>query len=115
MPADFTLVEAQFGDDVDILINDVNGNPDDLTVYDTVSIIISVADFSSNTFNLVSGTDTEVITTQFADGIITWRPSSGKPVPAFGFYWLQVVRNSTTIQKPARKFFLEVIRRVPPT
>lgn len=111
MAADITLIEGQYGEEIDFTITKEDGSIDDLTIYDDVKIILSTSDFSSNVYNH-STIDPENISTQYSIGIISWKPSQTNPVPAFGFYWLQIIRIDVTSSKPVKKIFLEVVRGV---
>jgi len=111
MAADLTLIDGQYGEDVDFTIRKKDGTLDDLSLYTDVKIILSTSDFSSNVLNH-STADAENISTKYSQGIISWRPSQANPVPAFGFYWIQILRIDGTHSKPVRKFFLEVVRSV---
>lgn len=109
MTSDIQLVNGQFGDTIQILILKVDGTPDDLTVYSNVKFVLSTIDFSTNIYNLDKSAP-EIDETLFSEGILGWIPSSNKPVPAQGDYWIQIFRESNTQNKPVRKFFLQVTR-----
>lgn len=111
MAADLTLIEGQYGEDINFTINKEDGTPDDLTLYTDVKIILSKSDFSANVLNHPT-TDPENISTQYSTGIIIWRPSLTNPVPVFGFYWVQIIRIDGSSSRPVRKFFLEIVRGV---
>ncbi len=111
MAADITLIEGEYGSNIDFNITKEDGTPDDLTLYTDVKIILSTSDFSANVLNHPT-VDPENISTQYSIGIITWRPSITNPVPAFGFYWVQIIRIDGTSSKPVKKIFLEIVRGV---
>lgn len=109
MTSDLQLTENQFGDAISIEILDTEGNPDNLTLYNDVKLVISTIDFSTNIYTL-GISDPEIDTSQFLEGIINWIPSAAKPVPVHGDYWLQIIREATTHNKPVRKFYMQVTR-----
>jgi len=111
LAADITLIDGEYGNPIDFTITKEDGTPDDLTVYSDVKIVLSTSDFSANVLNH-STVDPENISTQYSTGIITWLPSSNNPVPAFGYYWIQIIRIDATRSKPVKKIFLEIVRGV---
>ena len=110
MASDLQLVEAQHGETISIEVDKSDGQPDDLTIYTDVRLKISTFDYSANVYN-VTQIDAEIDDSLFSEGIILWTPSAANPIPAFGFYWLQVFREGPG-NAPVRKFFLEVTRSV---
>lgn len=112
MTSDFQLVENEYGDTIQILILDKDGNPDDLTVYNTIKLVVSTIDFSTNIFTL-NITDPEINADLFAEGIVQWIPSANNPAPDHGDYWMQIFRGSLSQNKPVRKFYLQTTRAVP--
>lgn len=111
MASDLQLVAGQYGDPIEFLLKDVNGDVEDLTIYSTVRLLISTADFTSNVYSITDGSS-EIDTTNFNVGILKWTPSQSNPVPAFGFYWLTIYKEANGVNTPIRKYFLEVVRRV---
>jgi len=110
MVAEQQLIAGEYGDSTQIEILKADGTVDDLTVYDTIRLILSTIDFSTNIYNL-TGTDPEINLTQASNGILFWTPSKTKPVPAVGDYWLQIFRESElTMKNPSNKFFIQVTR-----
>lgn len=112
MTSDLQLIEGMYGAvGATFVILDEEGNEDDLTAYDSISMLIAQSDYSSNVYTAID-TDPEIDTSLFSTGRVIWTPSAAKPVPAAGYYWITVYRNSTLVSKPIRKFFLEVTPRV---
>lgn len=115
MASDLQLIEGETTNAIQFTLFDVDGNPDDLTQYTQVRLVMSPHDYSANSYDIIT-TFAEMDTSLFAVGILKWIPSIARPVPAAGFYWLQIIREVTdaTDPVPIRKYFVEVVRRVPP-
>lgn len=113
MASDLQLIEGETSNAIQFNLQDAQGNPDDLTAYAEVRLVISTQDYSSNVYNIIKANG-EMDTSQFALGILKWIPSIGRPVPVAGFYWLQILREVTgaTDPVPIRKYFVEVVKRV---
>ena len=114
MAEDIQLIEGSSGYTVPIKVNKENGTPDDLTAYSTVRLVITPFDYSSNVYNR-DQSNAEVDNSEFADGIVNWKPSVTFPVPAAGWYFLQIsrVNSGPDALNPARTLFLHVTRSVP--
>lgn len=111
MASDITIRELIQGVTVPITIKNDDGSLDDLTLYTTVRLVISQIDFSAVPLINITLTDTSLALG--ALGILNWTPNATTPGPAFGKYWLQVIRTSTNVDKPTKLFTLEVVRRAP--
>ena len=112
MTSDFQLVENEYGDTIQILVLDADGNPDDLTVYNTIKLVVASIDFSTNIYTL-NTVDPEINDDLYAEGIVQWIPSANKPAPTHGDYWMQIFRGSLSQNKPVRKFYLQTTREIP--
>jgi hypothetical protein len=115
MATDLQLIEGETTNAIQFLLKDVNGDPDDLTQYTQVRLVMTPHDYSVNSYDIITSF-AEMDTSLFAQGILKWIPSIARPVPAAGFYWLQIIREVTgpTDPVPVRKWRVEVVRRVPP-
>ena len=107
MVSDLISAEKAFGITIPILINDDNGDPDDLTVYTTVRFVISSIDYSTNLLNHTLAVAELALG---AIGILNWSPTSANPTPVFGKYWIQVFREAGNVNKPVKKFTYETTR-----
>lgn len=112
MTSDFQLVENEYGDTIQILVLDADGEPDDLTVYNTIQLAVATIDFSTNIYTL-NTTDPEIDASLYSQGIVQWTPSENRPAPPHGDYWMQIFRGSLSQNKPVRKFYLQTTRAVP--
>ena len=107
MVYDIQLIAGQYGDPVPLTILDSDGDPDDLTAYTNVRLVIATIDNSTNVLNKVQ-TDAEVDDSQFSSGILNWNPTATNPVPAAGAYIIQVFRETGSINRPVRSWSLLV-------
>jgi len=109
MVYDIQLIERLFGKAAFTLtINDENGDPDDLTAYTTVRLVISLTDRSAVAARNHTQSDAEITIT--ALGKLTYTPSTGNPVPGSGVYDVEVFRESVSEHLPVKKFSLLIIR-----
>ncbi len=111
MASDITIAELLQGVTIPITIKKDDGTLDDLSVYTTVRLVISQIDFSA--VPLLNLTLADASLALGALGVLNWTPDATDPGPAFGKYWLQVIRTAAGIDKPTVKFTLEVTRRAP--
>lgn len=115
MVYDLELVAGAYGENEGffVTINDVNGEPDDLTSYDTVRLVISDMQYSSPPLRNHLQTDPEIIINNL--GILQYIPSQTNPVLPAGRYYVQVFRISALSSEniPTQKFSLLVTRSLP--
>ncbi len=110
MASDITIKELIQGITIPIEIRNDDGTLDDLSIYTTVRLVISEIDYSANVLNI---TLTDASLALGPLGILNWTPDATDPGPAFGKYWLQVIRTSSGVDKPTVKFTLTATRRAP--
>ena len=94
MASDITVNELMEGLTIPIEIRKDDGSLDDLSLYTTVTMNISQIDYSSNVLTLTLASTSLALGTL---GILNWTPDATNPAPAFGKYFLQVVRTSAGI------------------
>lgn len=115
MVFDLELVADDFGPDQGFTLNFKNddGTPDDLSLYNTVRLVISDMQYTSPPIRNHTQVDAELSVD--SDGDLKYIPTDTNPVPPFGKYYVQIFRVKTTPneQKPAKKFSLLVTRTVP--
>lgn len=109
MAKDYMLVQGLQGEEIIFEVFDEAGLPDDLTAYTTVRLVMALADFSANTFNLAQ-TDSEIDIAEV--GKLKFTPSSANPIPTFGDYIFQIFREGTNINKPTPRFSCRVTREI---
>ena len=116
MVYDLELVEGAYGEDEGFTMNFKNddGTFEDLTVYNTVRLVISDMQYTSPPVRNHTQVDDELAVD--SNGDLKYIPTITNPVPTFGKYYAQILRVDTVppeILKPAKKFSLLVTRRVP--
>jgi len=107
MAKDILVVEKMQGKVIEFIVNDENGNPEDLTTFTTVRMVWGLADFSANTLNLTQADPEIDIATV---GKLKFTPSVANPVPVFGDYIAQIFREGTGINRPTPIFSIRVTR-----
>jgi len=116
MVYDLELVEGAYGVDEGFTMQFKNddGSPEDLTIYNTVRLVFSDMQYTSPPVLNHTQIDDELSVD--SDGDLKYLPTIANPVPAFGKYYVQVLRIDTVppeVQKPAMKFSLLITRKVP--
>ena len=116
MVQDLELVAGAYGPDEGFTITllDAEGNPDDLTAFDTVRLVISDMLFTSPPTRNHTDSDAELAVD--VDGQMKYIPTATNPVPAAGRYYVQIFRFATgppELNIPAMKFSLLITRGVP--
>ena len=115
MVYDLELVENSYGIDEGFTMNFKNddGSFDDLTLYNTVRLVISDMEYTSPPVRNHTQIDAELSVD--SDGDLKYIPTIANPVPGFGKYYVQIFRVITApgVQKPAKKFSLLITRTVP--
>ena len=113
MVYDIELVEGAYGPDegFSIIINDVNGIPDNLTAYTTVRLVISDVIYTSPPIrNHIQLDDEFSVDSQ---GVAKYLPTDANPVPTFGKHYIQIFRTDTTKNIPTQKYSLLITQGVP--
>ncbi len=117
METDLQMIEkaAGPGTGFNVIIKDQFGVPDDLTVYNLVRMVIRNFDYSGSPVLVRVDTDPEI--TVDASGNFLFEPSNSNPVPAFGFYFVQIFRETTVgdLNQPVKKFTLLTTRALDKT
>ena len=116
MVYDLELVAGAYGEDEGFTMNfkKDDGTPEDLTIYNTVRLVMSDMQYTSPPVRNHTQIDAELSVD--SDGDLKYIPTIANPVPAFGKYYVQILRIDTVppeVQKPAKKFSLLVTRGVP--
>lgn len=116
MVYELELIENDFGADQGFTMHfdKEDGTPDDLTLYDTVRLVITDMAMTSPPVRNHVDTDDELLVD--SDGDLKYVPTSTNKTPVAGKYYVQVFRITTTPipqQKPSRKFSLLVTRSTP--
>jgi len=102
MVHDLEMVALAYGPDegFTLLINDNDGNPDDLTAYTSVKLVISDMRYSIIKTHITPDPEIQID----ANGIFKYKPTSSNPVPLAGKYYVQIFRKLTPTQNfPTRK------------
>ena len=116
MVYDLELVEGAYGIDEGFSMQFKNddGSPEDLTIYNTVRLVISDMQYTSPPVRNHTQVDAELSVD--SDGDLKYIPTIANPVPAAGKYYVQVLRVDTVppeVLKPAMKFSLLITETVP--
>ncbi len=114
MVYDVELVAEAFGPEegFTITINKADGDPDDLTAYSNVRMVISDMQYTSPPVRNHLASSANFSVDAFGNALYT--PTSTNPVPPVGKYYLQIFRETTgSLNVPTQKYSLQITQGVP--